>query len=184
MDVISLEKTNQHFRLLYTKGRFVVHQIHNKEAAYKLCRVMSHEFGPGGNPYITTHDGRTIRFPDPDVNANDTVLVHLETGKIENKCKFEIGAMCMIKGGNNTGRVGTITSREKHPGSFEIIHVKDAAGNSFALVSATSWSLARPARSGSRSRRARASSSRTRRTAPSAWPKRPPKGQTVQPLAT
>merc|ERR1712025_1243750 len=48
-----------------------------------------------------------------------------------NKCKFEIGALCMIKGGNNTGRVGTITSREMHPGSFEIIHVKDSAGNSF-----------------------------------------------------
>merc|ERR1711896_40379 len=118
MDVVSLEKTNQHFRLLYdTKGRFVVHQIHKDEAAYKLCRVMSHEFGPGGNPYITTHDGRTIRFPDPDVKANDTVLVNLETGKIE--------------GGNNTGRVGVITTREKHPGSYEIIHVKDSAGNSF-----------------------------------------------------
>jgi len=132
MDVVSLEKTNQHFRLLYdTKGRFVIHQIHKDEAAYKLCRVMSHEFGPGGNPYITTHDGRTIRFPDPDVKANDTVLVNLETGKIENKCKFEVGAMCMIKGGNNTGRVGVITTREKHPGSYEIIHVKDASGNSF-----------------------------------------------------
>ena len=83
----------------------MIHQIHKDEAAYKLCRVMSHEFGPGGNPYITTHDGRTIRFPDPDVKANDTVLVNLETGKIENKCKFEVGAMCMIKGGNNTGRV-------------------------------------------------------------------------------
>ena len=57
------------------------------------------------------------RFPDPDVKANDTVLVNLETGKIENKCKFEVGAMCMIKGGNNTGRVGVITTREKHPGS-------------------------------------------------------------------
>ena len=63
--VVSLEKTNQHFRLLYdTKGRFVIHQIHKDEAAYKLCRVMSHEFGPGGNPYITTHDGRTIRSAD------------------------------------------------------------------------------------------------------------------------
>jgi len=132
MDVVTLEKTNQHFRMLYdTKGRFVIHQIHADEAAYKLCRVEKHVYGAGGNPHIITHDGRTIRFPDPDVKANDTVLVNLESGKIENKCKFEIGALCMIKGGNNTGRVGTITSREKHPGSFEIIHVKDAAGNSF-----------------------------------------------------
>ncbi len=40
MDVISLEKTNEHFRLvLDTKGRFVVHRISPEEAAYKLCRV-------------------------------------------------------------------------------------------------------------------------------------------------
>mmetsp|Transcript_37541 Transcript_37541/g.74744 ORF Transcript_37541/g.74744 Transcript_37541/m.74744 type:complete len:80 (+) Transcript_37541:3-242(+) len=38
----------------------------------------------------------------------------------------------MIRGGNNMGRVGVITHRERHPGSFEIVHIKDAAGHSFA----------------------------------------------------
>jgi small subunit ribosomal protein S4e len=66
------------------------------------------------------------------VKTHDTVLVNLETGKIENKCKFDVGALCMIKGGNNMGRVGIITTREKHPGSYEIIHVKDETGTSFA----------------------------------------------------
>ena len=28
-------------------------------------------------------------------------------------------------GGNNIGRVGTITHEEKHPGSFEMVHIKD-----------------------------------------------------------
>ena len=64
--------------------------------------------------HVTFLSGKTITL---DVKANDTVLVNLETGKIENKCKFEVGAMCMIKGGNNMGRVGVITTREKHPGS-------------------------------------------------------------------
>merc|ERR1719428_2729133 len=71
MDVVSLEKTNQHFRMLYdTKGRFVVHQIHKDEAAYKLCRVQRHVFGAGGNPHIVTHDalrsrGRVQALPRP-----------------------------------------------------------------------------------------------------------------------
>jgi len=133
MDVVTLEKTNQHFRILYdTKGRFVLHQIHKDEAAYKLCRVMKVAFGAGGCPYVVTHDGRTIRFPDPEIAVHDTVLVNLESGKIENKTKFDIGQVCMIKGGNNIGRVGTITARERHPGSYEIVHIKDAAGHSFA----------------------------------------------------
>ena len=38
----------------------------------------------------------------------------------------------MITGGHNLGRVGTITHRERHPGSFDIVHIKDALGHTFA----------------------------------------------------
>ena len=38
----------------------------------------------------------------------------------------------MITGGHNLGRVGVIQHREKHPGSFDIVHVKDAVGHTFA----------------------------------------------------
>lgn len=70
MDVIEIEKTDEHFRLvLDTKGRFVVHRISKEEASYKLCRVKKAQFGKGGVPYVVTHDGRTIRYPDPDVKV-------------------------------------------------------------------------------------------------------------------
>ena len=39
----------------------------------------------------------------------------------------QVGSLCMVTGGHNCGRVGTITKREKHGGSFEIVHVEDAA---------------------------------------------------------
>ena len=42
------------------------------------------------------------------------------------------GNLCMITGGRNLGRVGTIIHRERHPGSFDIVHVKDTAGHKFA----------------------------------------------------
>jgi len=38
----------------------------------------------------------------------------------------------MITGGNNIGRIGILQSREKHPGSFEIAHVRDKTGKTFA----------------------------------------------------
>lgn len=70
MDVIEIEKTDEHFRLVYdTKGRFVVHRITREEASYKLCKVKRMEFGKGGVPYIATHDGRTIRYPDPEIKV-------------------------------------------------------------------------------------------------------------------
>lgn len=132
-DVVSIEKTKENFRLLYdTKGRFSVHRITPEEAKYKLCRVKRQELGKRGIPYIVTHDGRTIRYPDPEIKVHDTVKVDVESGKIVDFVKFEVGNVCMATGGNNMGRVGTITNREKHPGSFEIIHVKDSSGHSFA----------------------------------------------------
>ena len=38
----------------------------------------------------------------------------------------------MMTGGHNLGRVGIVTHRERHPGSFEIIHIKDSQGHTFA----------------------------------------------------
>ncbi len=46
--------------------------------------------------------------------------------------KFDIGNLVMVIGGRNLGRVGVITHRERHHGSFDIIHVKDSTGNAFA----------------------------------------------------
>jgi len=133
MDVVSLESTNENFRLMYdTKGRFVPHKITAAEGAYKLCRVNKIVKGAQGINHVVTHDGRTIRFPDPAIKVNDSIKLDLETGKIGDFVKFENGNVCMVTGGNNIGRVAVLTHREKHPGSFEIAHLKDAEGHNFA----------------------------------------------------
>lgn len=195
-DVISIEKTNEHFRMLYdVRGRFAVHRVSAEEAKvrrcatpaqhqmlrstarrsstggarhslaqsaashcragrcdprfftpaahpryavcsvrsqYKLCRIKALEMGPKKVPYVVTHDGRTIRYPDPSVKVNDTVKVDIESNKIEDFVKFETGNLAMINGGKNTGRVGVIISRERHQGSFDIVHLKDSTGHMFA----------------------------------------------------
>lgn len=133
MDVVTIEKTKENFRLLFdTKGRFVLHKIVKEEATYKLCRVKKITRGLRSTPYATTHDGRTLRYPDPEVKANDTVRYDVTTGKMLDHIKFEPGNIAMISSGNNIGRVGVIMTREKHPGSFEIVHIKDAVGHTFA----------------------------------------------------
>lgn len=64
--------------------------------------------------------------------VNDTIMLDLETGKIKDFIKFEIGQLCMATGGHNRGRIGTIVHKEKHKGSFDIVLVRDSAGNEFA----------------------------------------------------
>ena len=164
MDVITIEKTGEHFRLLYDiKGRFALHRITAEEAKvkkikksrlkklkmsivthnfplfpfpspfqFKLCRIKKLGTGAKGIPYIVTHDGRTIRYPDPAIKAHDVVLFEIETGKIADHIKLDSGNLCFVTGGHNMGRIGTIVNRERHQGSFDIVHVKDALGHSFA----------------------------------------------------
>jgi small subunit ribosomal protein S4e len=76
MDVVSLDRTGEHFRMLWdVKGKFMPHSIDEKEASFKLCKVINKSIGPNKVPYIVTHDGRTIRYPHPDIKKNDTIKV-------------------------------------------------------------------------------------------------------------
>merc|ERR1711948_91645 len=133
MDVVGMDKTNEYFRLLYdVRGRFTLHRISVEESKYKLCRVKDLAMGSGQVPYIVTHDGRTIRYPDPDIKVNDTIKLDIAENRAITFVKFEIGNVAMATGGFNAGRVGTITYREKHPGGYDIVHLKDAKGHEFA----------------------------------------------------
>lgn len=133
MDTLTIEKTGENFRLLYdTKGRFTLTRITEKDAGWKLCRVKTTAIGKKGIPYLVTHDGRTIRYFDPIIKANDTIKIDIATGNVLEHIKFETGNVTMVTGGFNNGRVGVIAHREKHPGGYDIVHIKDARGHTFA----------------------------------------------------
>uniref|UniRef100_A0AC34RQ73 40S ribosomal protein S4 n=1 Tax=Panagrolaimus sp. JU765 TaxID=591449 RepID=A0AC34RQ73_9BILA len=133
MDVISLEKTNETFRLLYdTKGRFTTHRITKAEGQFKLLKVTKTWVGSKGIPHLSTHDGRTIRYPDPHVKRNDTIVFDIENNKITDYVKFETGNLAMVTGGHSIGRVATVGHVSHHPGSYDIVTLKDALGHSFA----------------------------------------------------
>ncbi|GME78895.1 unnamed protein product [[Candida] boidinii] len=132
MDVITLEATGENFRLVYDiKGRFAVHRITAEEASYKLAKVKKVQLGKAGIPYLVTHDGRTIRYPDPAIKVNDTVKIDLESAKVTDFLKFDTGKLVMVTGGRNLGRVGVITHRERHEGGFDLVHIKDSLENTF-----------------------------------------------------
>jgi len=132
MDVIELEKSNDRFRLLIdTKGRFVLHRLDKEEAAFKLCRVQKVYTSANKVPVAVTHDGRSVRYPDPDVKKHDVIKVNIKTGKMSDTVKFELGALVMITKGHNSGRVGQLMHVEKHDGAFAIVTIKDSKGQQF-----------------------------------------------------
>ena len=155
--------------------RYALHRISDEEKSFKLCRVRRQEVSKKAVPYIATHDGRTIRYPDKEIKVDDVVKVRLNrffliyiakysipdhfivplpyiqqvdiaTGKVLDILKFEIGKLAMITKGRNTGRVGTIMHVETHPGAFDIVTVKDASGNSFSTRKDNVFIIGTPAK--------------------------------------
>jgi len=133
MDVVEIPKSGDQFRLIFdTKGRYALHRISDEEKAFKLCKVVRQEMSKKSVPYVVTHDGRTMRYPDPLVKVDDVVKVDIASGKMTEFIKFETGKLAMITKGRNTGRVGTILHVEKHPGSFDVVQIRDSTGNTFS----------------------------------------------------
>lgn len=133
MDVVTINRTGEHFRLIYdTKGRFHLTRIPVSDANWKLLKVKKKAIGSRGIPYIVTHDGRTIPYPNPAVKINDTIQYDFIKGKIEKIFPFDLGTVIMVVGGRNVGRVGVLEKMEKHPGAFDIVYIRDKSDHVFA----------------------------------------------------
>ncbi|PWN42774.1 hypothetical protein IE81DRAFT_347145 [Ceraceosorus guamensis] len=145
MDVVSIEKSGEHFRILYdVKGRFIVHRITAEEAQFKLLKVKKVQLGARGVPHVVTHDGRTLRYPDPLVRVNDSIKYDLDAQKMVDFIKFDTGVNVMVTGGRNQGRVGVVSGRERHPGGFDSPTRFSSFATSSTTVLPTSATLSLP----------------------------------------
>merc|ERR1711898_9274 len=146
MDVISIDKTDEHFRMLYdAKGRFVVHRLNHKnfskEKDYKLCRCQKLAWGAKSVPYIATHDGRTIRYPDPNTKVHDTVKVDIATGKATDMIKVVWVSSLVVRSTSVLSRLCTLRT----PSSAALLPASPMCS---ALLPRTTqrWSLSHVAR--------------------------------------
>jgi len=132
-DVIEIPKTGEAFRIMYdVKGRFTLIKLKDSEADIKLCKVQNVWTTTGRVPVVTTHDGKRIRYPDPKLKIGDSFVYNVKTNKIGQIFKFKAGKVVMAIGGANRGRIGELMDIEKHPGAFDIAHLKDENGHEFA----------------------------------------------------
>ena len=114
-----------------TKGRFALHHITPEEAKCKLCKVRKIFVGTKGILHLVTHM-LAPSLPDPLIKVKDTIQIALEMDKITGFIKFDTSNLCMVTGGANLKRIGVITNQKSHPGSLDVVHVKNANGNNFA----------------------------------------------------
>ena len=88
--------------------------------------------GTKKNPLHHHRRRQNHQISHPHIKEHDSIKLNLETGEVIDFYKYKIGAPVLIVGGNNIGRVGVIEKIEKHPGSYEIVYIKDKEGKEFS----------------------------------------------------
>lgn len=117
MDVVEIPKLNKAFRVIPHPQNFLhLHEIPPPEAGFKLCRVEGKTTVKGGHIQLNLHDGRNVlvkvsdpRKPVEDVfKTMDVLKVTLPGSEILEHFKMEPGALAVVVGGKNIGRIGRI----------------------------------------------------------------------------
>lgn len=136
-DVITVKKTNQHYRLIFNVQRkFKLHKISSDEAQFRLTKV-SHKYVDNNIPYTCSIDGYNFRFVDPSVTVSSTLKVDVKTKKVVDHLAFEAGNTVFVYGGSNVGRVGVIKRIEKVAGDANV-YLEDANGKAFTVLESRS----------------------------------------------
>lgn len=134
MDVLSIDKTSENFRMLLdSKGRFVCQPITDIDRT--LVRIVKKFKGPGGKIYCVGHNSWTFAYPHPDMQISDSVRVKISDKNNPQEhevIKFKLGSEALCVGGRNKGRIGVITHHTKIQASQDIVALMGNDGKSFS----------------------------------------------------
>jgi len=114
MDVISVPKSNLHYRILLDiRGKLKFIKIGKEEAKWKLARIENKSITKGGHTQLNLHDGRNIVLKKNKYKTGDVLKIGLPGQKILGHFPFESGNLAMLIGGNHIGEFATISRYEE-----------------------------------------------------------------------
>jgi len=119
MDVLQIEGTGQTFRILPKPNRGLVPiSIDQREAGFKLCKIIGKTNIEGGKTQLNFHDGRSLIVQPRDIRqkaeAEYSVGGAMQVGLPDQKqmgiIPFQAGALGLVFDGRNQGLYGKISS--------------------------------------------------------------------------
>jgi len=145
MDVISIPEIKANYRILPSEKGLSLHQIDEKEASFKLCRIENKTVIRGGHIQLNLHDGRNIliRTEDPrkaeedKYRTLDTLMISIPDQEIIEHLKMKEGMSAILIDGKNIGKHGIISSIEKQSGRKRrnlLVDIKDEKGETYQSI--------------------------------------------------
>merc|ERR1712000_288350 len=167
-DVISIEKSGEHFRLLYdVKGRFAIHRISEEEATYKLLKVRKVQLGAKGVPSSSpTTAAPSATRTRPSRSTTSSSLTSSRTRLSTTSSLSRATSSCSLAAVTRAVSAPSFTASATSAATTLSRSVTRSTASS-PPVCRTSLSSARATSPSSRSPRARVSSSRSARSATS-----------------
>jgi small subunit ribosomal protein S4e len=118
MDVLSLQETKAHFRMLVnTRGRMALVPIEGGDATWKLCRIEDKTTVRGGKMQLNLHDGRNVLLPNDAYKTGATLKVHVPDQKVVEAYELGKGAPVLVTGGQHVGQIAHVleVQRTRNP---------------------------------------------------------------------
>ncbi|MCD6461192.1 MAG: 30S ribosomal protein S4e [Thermoplasmata archaeon] len=109
MDVVSIPKTGEHFRILPdARGKLRPVRIDGEKAKWKLVRIENKTTVRGGRVQLNLHDGRNILLDKDAYRTGDVLKIALPSQEILAHYPLTGGSIAMIIGGRHRGKVSVI----------------------------------------------------------------------------
>ena len=125
MDVISIPKTDENFRILLdARGFLRVVKIPKENAIWKLSRIENKTIISGGKTQLNLHDGKNI-LDGSDYSTGDVLKIGLPNHEILDSIQLKKGNLAMIIGGKHIGEIAEIEEIEITKSiSPNLVHLK------------------------------------------------------------
>ena len=109
MDVISIEGTNENFRILINKrGKLTTHPIKKEESLIKPFKIINKRIIKGKKIQITFHDGRTKLINNNNFKVGDTLVLDLDKKDVKDHFELKKGMLIYLTSGKHKGGTGII----------------------------------------------------------------------------
>lgn len=108
MDVISIPKMDEHYRLLFdARGYLRLVKIDEEKAKWKLCRIENKTMVKGAKIQLNLHDGRNI-LDGNEYKTGDVLKISVPEQEILDTIPMQKGVLAMIIGGKHAGEIEEI----------------------------------------------------------------------------
>ncbi len=119
MDVISIPKLKENYRLIYNKVGDLITQKITKDSNVKICKIKNKN-KVKGKTQINLHDGKNILVEKDNYKTSNSIIIELPSKKIKEQIELKKGASIFLIGGKHIGEIAEVEDISKNKIMFKL----------------------------------------------------------------